>query len=147
MKQRTEERREESERRVLPSAAHFLPHCRTPLCPWADLYRDPLLSLELLLPELDTLSDLLMDLLVGSSSRSSIWRMVLCLRLNGLVYMLACVVLNRLSNTILLPIFLDFTQGEGNFLRRNSVDTFCHFLRLYRSAFTAELVCDPVCKR
>ena len=36
-------------------------------------------------------------------------------------------------------ILLDFTQGEGNFLRQNSVGTFSHFLRLYAPAFSAVL--------
>lgn len=66
---------------------HFLPHCKT-LWPWMHLLRELLLPFELPLPELDTLSDLLIDFLVGSNSRSNIWRMVLCLRLNGLVYIL-----------------------------------------------------------
>lgn len=71
-----------------PSLLHFLPHCKTPLWPWVHLLRELLLPLELPLPELDTLSDLLMDFFVGSSnSLSNIWRMVLCLRLNGFVYM------------------------------------------------------------
>lgn len=52
------------------------------------LLRELLLPFELPLPELDTLSDLLIDFLVGSNSRSNIWRIVLCLRLNGLVYIL-----------------------------------------------------------
>lgn len=78
---------------VFPSAVHFLPHCRTPLWPCEHLFKEPLLPFELLLlllPELDTLSDLLMDFFVGSRSRSSIWRIVLCLRLNGLVYISIC---------------------------------------------------------
>lgn len=69
------------------SVVHFLPQCKTPLWLCVHLVRELLLPLELPLSELDTLSDLLMDLFVGSSNLSNICRIVLCLRLNGLVYM------------------------------------------------------------
>lgn len=69
---------------------HFLPHWRVPRWLWNEAWhrlRDPWLPLEQLLLELETLSDLLIGFFVGSSRRSSICRIVLCLRLNGLVYM------------------------------------------------------------
>lgn len=65
---------------------HFLPHCRIPLWEWLDSFQDRLLLLLVLLPELDTLSDLLIGFLVGSKRRSNTCLIVLCLRLNGLVY-------------------------------------------------------------
>lgn len=72
-----------------------------------------------------------MDLLVGSSSRSSIWRMVLCLRLNGLVYIFARVAGNRLSNTIRSRSVERFSsispKEKVSFLRRSSGR---HFLSL-----------------
>ncbi|KOX78318.1 hypothetical protein WN51_07724 [Melipona quadrifasciata] len=87
MKAKPERQREESDS-ILHYLVHFLPHCKTPLWPCVHLLRELLLPLELPLPELDTLSDLLIDFFVGSSnSLSNIWRMVLCLRLNGFVYM------------------------------------------------------------
>lgn len=77
---------------------HFLLQCKTPLWLCVHLVRELSLPLELPLSELDTLSDLLMDLFVGSNNLSNICRIVLCLRLNGLVYMFDFS-LGLLSNT------------------------------------------------
>lgn len=91
------------------------------------LLRELLLPFELPLPELDTLSDLLIDFLVGSNSRSNIWRIVLCLRLNGLVYIL----FSSRPLSFEMEFFLDLCSRSKLYSKENvlliAFETLYHF--------------------
>lgn len=96
------------------------------------LLRELLLPFELPLPELDTLSDLLIDFLVGSNSRSNIWRIVLCLRLNGLVYIL----FSSRPLSFEMEFFFWICVLDRNYIRKENVlliafETLYHFFLLF----------------